>query len=110
MSISAPRDDNRVPTLMGVSNTDGVTPVVVYVDPTSHRMLVTAAAGLGDVTGPVGATADDIVIFNGATGKIIKDSGKKVTDFVLGVGTSKITLAASAPSGPSAGDLWVDIS
>lgn len=31
--------------------------------------------GGGDVTGPAGATANNIAVFNGATGKIIKDGG-----------------------------------
>ena len=36
----APRDDNQVTTLLGVSNADGTTPVVLYADPTTHRLLV----------------------------------------------------------------------
>lgn len=32
-----------------------------------------ASAGAGDVVGPAGATADNVVVFNGTTGKIIKD-------------------------------------
>lgn len=36
----APRDGNFVPTLLGASSTDGRTPVVVYADPTTHRLLV----------------------------------------------------------------------
>ena len=36
--------------------------------------LMTRMVG-GDVIGPTGATADDLVAFDGATGKIIKDSG-----------------------------------
>ena len=42
-----------------------------------------AGGGTGDVVGPAGATADDIVTFDLATGKLIKDSGKKTTDFIL---------------------------
>ena len=33
------------------------------------------AAGSGDVTGPASAVADNIATYNGATGKVIKDSG-----------------------------------
>lgn len=40
MPISAPRDQNHVPTIMGVSSVDGITPVLIYVDPTTHRVLV----------------------------------------------------------------------
>lgn len=36
----AKRDENRVPTLLGVSNVDGITPVTIYADPVTHRLLV----------------------------------------------------------------------
>ena len=35
----------------------------------------------GAVIGPANATGDNIVLFNGATGKSIKDSGKRLSDF-----------------------------
>ena len=38
-------------------------------------------AGGGDVTGPAGATGDNFASFNSTTGKIIKDSGSKASDF-----------------------------
>lgn len=41
---NARRDNNFVPTLLGVSSTDGSTPVTVYADPTTHRLLVDAIA------------------------------------------------------------------
>ena len=37
---NAKHDDNAVPTLIGVSSVDGVTPVNIWVDPTTHRVLV----------------------------------------------------------------------
>lgn len=37
----AKKDDNQIPTLLGVSNADGTTPVVLWADPTTHRLLVT---------------------------------------------------------------------
>ena len=37
---NAKHDENAVPTLIGVSSVDGVTPVNVWVDPTTHRLLV----------------------------------------------------------------------
>ena len=42
-----------------------------------------AASGSGDVAGPAGAAADDIVLFNGATGKLIKDSGTLLSAVAL---------------------------
>lgn len=37
----AKRDNNNIPTLIALSNADGVTPVTLYADPTTHRLLVT---------------------------------------------------------------------
>lgn len=48
----APRDNNRVTTLLGTSNADGLTPVTIYTDPTTHRILVDASSsGLGVTDG-----------------------------------------------------------
>ena len=41
-----------------------------------------SGSGSGDVTGPVSSTNENIVIFDGTTGKKIKDGGKNITDFV----------------------------
>lgn len=41
----AARDGNFVPTLLGVSTTDGSTPIVVYANPSTHRLLVDASGG-----------------------------------------------------------------
>ena len=43
----ARRDENVVTSLLGVSNVDGSTPVVVYADPVTHRLLVDGC-GAGD--------------------------------------------------------------
>ena len=42
----APRDDNQVTALLGTSNADGTTPVVLWSDPTTHRLLVDASLSL----------------------------------------------------------------
>jgi len=39
----AKRDQNSIPSVLGVSNADGVTPIVVWVDPTTHRLLVSSS-------------------------------------------------------------------
>ncbi len=41
--MDAKRDDNQVTTLIGVSNADGTTPVTLYVDPVTHRLLVSVS-------------------------------------------------------------------
>ena len=43
----AARDQNFVPTLLGVSNADGLTPIVIYADPTTHRLLVDTGSSAG---------------------------------------------------------------
>lgn len=37
---NASRDQNNIPTLLGVSSSDGRTPITVYADPGTHRLLV----------------------------------------------------------------------
>ncbi len=38
-------DSNHVPTLLGTSNADGATPVTIYADPVTHRLLTSATTG-----------------------------------------------------------------
>ena len=45
--MQAPRDENRITTLLGTSNADGITPVVLYADPVTHRLLVQLAVSNG---------------------------------------------------------------
>lgn len=41
------RDQNSVPTLIAVSNVDGQTPVRLWADPVTHRLLVDATGAPG---------------------------------------------------------------
>ena len=45
MPDNASRDENFVPTLIGVSSADGRTPITVYVDPVTHRLKVDLGGG-----------------------------------------------------------------
>lgn len=47
VDASAAHDGNSVPTLTGASNVDGTTPVRVYADPVTHRLLVDMGSGGG---------------------------------------------------------------
>ena len=40
MAISSPRDANRIPTIMGTLNTDGVTPVSIKVNSSTHKLKI----------------------------------------------------------------------
>ena len=73
----AKRDNNYVPTLLAVSNADGVTPVTLYADPTTHRLLVSATGG---VVGPGSSTDNAVARFNGTDGGTIQNSGVIIDD------------------------------
>lgn len=40
----AARDQNRVPTMIAVSNADMTTPIALYVNPVTHQLMVTLTA------------------------------------------------------------------
>lgn len=79
MAPNASRDSNYVTTLMGVSSADGVTPVLVQVDPVTGRVLVqTSASGQGTVTYVSVATA------NGISGSVATATTTPVITLTLG--------------------------
>ncbi len=57
---NAYRDDNFVPTLIAVSNADNQTPVRLWADPVTHRLLV-------DTSGGAGTFVDNEVVSGSAT-------------------------------------------
>ena len=67
------------------------TPVITLQVPTAsatNRGALSAADwstfnAKGDVTGPAGATSGNVALFDGATGKLIKDGGTSLTDFAV---------------------------
>jgi len=60
----AARDDNKIPTLLGVSSSDSITPVTIFADPTTHRLLVDV-----DVVSPL-TTKGDIFTFDTADARL----------------------------------------
>lgn len=51
----APRDQNRIPALLGTLNTDGITPTVVYANASTHALSVsdgTTGSDLGNDNAP----------------------------------------------------------
>ena len=49
--MEAPRDQNRKPVIMGVSNIDGSTPTAPYVNPTTHELMVDNGSTGTDLSG-----------------------------------------------------------
>ena|SRR3990167_3506777 len=58
----AKRDDNYVTTLLAVSSSDEVTPVVLWADPTTHRLLVSGSS-FADQETPTGTINGTNVTF-----------------------------------------------
>ncbi len=90
MADNASRDENSVPTLLGVSSADGTSTVKIYADPSTHRLLVNATSG---VVGPVSSTDDAVARFDGTTGETIQNSVVIISD--LGAVTGVTTLTTS---------------
>ncbi len=67
--MQASRDDNFVPTLLGVSSVDLKTPVTVAVNPTTHRVLT-------DISGLASSMQKDA--FNSTNGQTVFTATKTV--------------------------------
>jgi len=65
------------------------------------------AVGSGDVTGPASSVADRIAVYDGTSGKIIKDGGKTIAEILAsGGGGASVTTSDTPPPTPADGDLW----
>jgi len=122
----AKRDANRVPTLIGVSSDDGVTPILVEVDPVTNRLYVDASitVGFGSQTGVVDGevveAADTGTLILGTDGTnyqvLSTDSSGNLQVEVLTAPTTAVTgtfwqttqpvSIASMPSTPVTGTFW----
>lgn len=87
----AKRDGNYIPTLIAVSNADGSTPVTLYADPTTHRLLVAQSGTLDDLT--------DVIITSAATADVLYYTGTAWVNLPAGASGTflKTNGTASAP-------------
>ena len=85
---NAKRDDNYVPTIMAVSNVDGTTPVVLWADPVTHRLLVDASgAGANTALSNLASVAINTALLPGTSDLIALGSATKMwSDLFLGDG------------------------
>ena len=106
----AERDENRVTTILGVSNADGVTPVVVWADPVTHRLLVDSV-GTSSITfvdneiptGDIDGNNKDFVLANTpnptpSLSVYVNGQRLKLTDDYT-LATATISLATAPPTG-----------
>lgn len=89
----ASRDQNNVPTLLAASSIDG-TPVVVYANPTTHRLLIDNAntTGISSINGDT-TSAQTIALDN---------TSGNVPTLTTVAGATKINISANTT------DIWVD--
>lgn len=92
----AKRDGNYVPTLLAVSSTDGVTPVTLYADPTTHRLYVDLPAGGGTVTSVSVVSANG---FAGTVATATTTPAITLTTSITGVLKGNGTAISAATSG-----------
>jgi len=118
----ASRDQNHIPTLLGVSSVDQTTPVPVYADPTTHRLLVDLGGGSGGTVTEVsvasangfsGTVADEtttpeITLATTVTG-ILKGNGTAISAATIGSGLSfdGTTLSATGTGTPGGSNTQV---
>src|SRR3990167_5748768 len=98
----AKRDDNYITTLLAVSNIDGITPVVLYADPTTHRLLVSAtlsgSVALDDLT--------DVTITSAALGDILYRGNTEWANLAGNITTTRKFLRQTGSGAASAAPAW----
>lgn len=89
MADRARFDQNLIPSLIAVSNADGITPVSVWADPSTHGLISSATLG--------GSTVPATGLTSAAAVQIVDGSGNQITSF--GGGT-QYTNGGTPPTNP----------
>lgn len=93
MTNDASRDSNEIPTLLGVSNADGRTPVKIWASPSTHRLLVDSSGGGGGTPGsPVNSIQYNNAGSFGGSSTLLFDGSGQIT-----FGTEDSTSVVIAP-------------
>lgn len=76
--MEAVRDQNHIPSALGVSSTDATLTIAFRVDPETGRLLTVSTDG--GIIGPVSSTDNAIARWNGTTGEEVQNSLATVDD------------------------------
>jgi hypothetical protein len=100
----AKRDNNYITTLLGVSNVDGITPVVIYVDPVTHRILISTSESGSDSCGDgvrTVAVAGTAVLLSltSIPCKRVWIQAMDTNTGIIAVGTSTVTITSGSIRG-----------
>lgn len=101
MPDNAPIDENSTRGLIAASSVDGSTPVKLYANPTTHRLLVTAGSGgFVNTEVPTGTVDGSNVTFTFTTAPvvIVVDQGRVMKN---GSGWSLVGLVATLDVAPT---------
>lgn len=101
---NAPRDDNRVTSLLGVSNVNGQTPVVVWANPTTHAILTETTSSNNDGRTLLNASG---VCSSSGNNTLIAAGTNKLKVYAFTISTPSTTAVTCIfQSGSSGTELW----
>lgn len=97
----APRDQNRVPAVIGTSNADGTTPLPVYVDSATNRLLTAGTAALTTeyTEGDTDATITGVAVMGEAPADTMQPLSLDASNYLnVNVAAGSITVDSEFPA------------
>jgi hypothetical protein len=103
---SVPRDANHVPFLVAASTADGITPVVLEADPSSHQLQVSSSGGgslpTSIVYGQQAVTATAAALPSGALTQGVIITGLNTNSISVFIGDASVTTSNGVELQPGA--------
>lgn len=97
----APRDENRVPAIIGTSNADGSTPLPVYVDSATNRLLISGTSAISSeyTEGATDATITGIAVMAEAAGDTLQPLSVDASNYLnVNVAAGSLTVDSEFPA------------
>jgi hypothetical protein len=103
----APRDQNRVPAIIGTSNADGSTPLPVYVDSSTNRLLISGTSSISSeyTEGDTDATITGIAVMAEAAADTLQPLSVDASNYLnVNVAAGSLTVDSEFPAAAAASD------